>query len=116
MKDNFIVVEGKTYSLSTVTKAINLVLKDAKLIGTNLDVTGTTERGIAPACGALVTHIKTATLTHAYFCGKPNPLMMHAGLKLLKCHSVDEVMIGDRMDTDIISGLESGMSTVLVLS
>ena len=57
-----------------------------------------------------------ATGTHAYFCGKPNPLMMRTGLKLLKCHSADAVMIGDRMDTDVISGLESGMSTVLVLS
>ena len=57
-----------------------------------------------------------ATGTHAYFCGKPNPLMMRSGLRLLNCHSADAVMVGDRMDTDIISGLESGMATVLVLS
>ena len=53
---------------------------------------------------------------YAYFCGKPNPLMMRTGLRLLNCHSADGVMVGDRMDTDVISGLESGMSTVLVLS
>lgn len=114
--DYVVVGEGKTYSLSTLTKATNLVLNGAKLIGTNSDVTGPTEHGIAPACGALVAPIEMATGTHAYFCGKPNPLMMRTGLKLLKCHSADAVMIGDRMDTDVISGLESGMSTVLVLS
>lgn len=108
--------EGKSYSLATLTKATNLVLGGAKLIGTNSDVSGPTENGLAPACGALVAPIEIATGTHAYFCGKPNPLMMRTGLKLLKCHSADAVMIGDRMDTDVISGLESGMATVLVLS
>lgn len=114
--DYVVVGEGKTYSLDTLTKATNLVLKGAKLIGANSDVSGPIENGIAPACGALVAPIEMATGTHAYFCGKPNPLMMRTGLKLLKCHSAEAVMIGDRMDTDIISGLESGMSTVLVLS
>lgn len=108
--------EGKTYSLDTLTKATNLVLNGAKLIGTNSDVSGPIENGIASACGALVAPVEIATGTHAYFCGKPNPLMMRTGLKLLNCHSADAVMIGDRMDTDIISGLESGMDTVLVLS
>ena len=60
--------------------------------------------------------IEMATGAHAYFCGKPNPLMMRTGLRLLNCHSADAVMVGDRMDTDVISGLESGMSTALVLS
>ena len=114
--DYVVVGEGKTYSLDTLTKATNLVLKGAKLIGSNSDVSGPIENGLAPACGALVAPIELATGTHAYFCGKPNPLMMRTGLKLLKCHSADAVMIGDRMDTDIISGLESGMSTVLVRS
>ena len=72
--------------------------------------------GIAPACGALISPIEIATGKKAYFCGKPNPLMMRTGLRMLDCHSADAVMIGDRMDTDMISGLESGMSTVLVLS
>ena len=114
--DYVVVGEGKSYSLDTLTKATNLVLNGAKLIGANSDVSGPIENGIMPACGALVAPIEIATGTHAYFCGKPNPLMMRTGLKLLKCHSSEAVMIGDRMDTDIISGLESGMSTVLVLS
>ena len=114
---DFVVVgEGKTYSLDTLTKATNLVLGGAKLIGANSDVSGPIENGIAPACGALVAPIEIATGTKAYFCGKPNPLMMRTGLKLLHCHSAEAVMVGDRMDTDIISGLESGMSTILVLS
>ena len=70
----------------------------------------------APSCRALIAPIEMATGTKAYFCGKPNPLMMRTGLRLLNCHSADAVMVGDRMDTDIISGMESGMSTVLVLS
>ena len=114
--DYVVVGEGKTYSLEAITKATNLVLGGAKLIGTNSDVTGPIENGIAPACRALVAPIEMATGTQAYFCGKPNPLMMRTGLKLLGCHSAEAVMVGDRMDTDIISGLETGMSTVLVLS
>lgn len=114
--DYVVVGEGKTYSLDTLTKATNLVLGGARLIGANSDVSGPFENGIAPACGALVAPIEIATGTKAYFCGKPNPLMMRTGLKLLNCHSAEAVMVGDRMDTDIISGLESGMSTVLVLS
>ena len=114
--DYVVVGEAKTYSLDTLTKATNLVLRGAKLIGANSDVSGPIENGIAPACGALVAPIEITTGTRAYFCGKPNPLMMRTGLKLLNCHSAEAVMVGDRMDTDIISGLESGMSTVLVLS
>ena len=114
--DYVVVGEAKSYSLDTLTKATNLVLGGAKLIGANSDVSGPIENGIAPACGALVAPIEIATGTRAYFCGKPNPLMMRTGLKLLNCHSADAVMVGDRMDTDVISGLESGMSTVLVLS
>lgn len=114
--DYVVVGEGKSYSLDTITKATNLVLNGAKLIGANSDVSGPIENGIAPACGALVAPIQMATGKHAYFCGKPNPLMMRTGLRLLNCHSAEAVMVGDRMDTDIISGLESGMTTVLVLS
>ena len=114
--DYVVVGEGRTYSLDTLTKATNLVLRGAKLIGANSDVTGPIENGIAPACRALIAPIEMAAGTSAYFCGKPNPLMMRTGLRLLHCHSGDAVMVGDRMDTDIISGLESGMSTVLVLS
>ena len=114
---DFVVVgEGRTYTLDTLTKAVNLVLGGAKLIGANSDVSGPIENGLAPACRALVAPIEMATGTQAYFCGKPNPLMMRTGLRLLDCHSNEAVMVGDRMDTDVISGMESGMSTVLVLS
>ena len=114
--DYVVIGEGKSYSIDTLTKATNLVLKGAKLVGANSDVSGPIEKGIMPACGALIAPIEIATGTKAYFCGKPNPLMMRTGLKLLGCHSAEAVMIGDRMDTDIISGMEAGMSTVLVLS
>lgn len=114
--DYVVIGEGKSYSIDTLTKATNLVLKGAKLIGANSDVSGPIENGIMPACGALIAPIEIATGKRAYFCGKPNPLMMRTGLKLLGCHSAEAVMIGDRMDTDIISGMEAGMSTVLVLS
>ena len=114
--DYVVVGEGRTYSLDTLTKATNLVLQGAKLIGANSDVSGPIENGIAPACRALLAPIEMATGTQAYFCGKPNPLMMRTGLRILGCHSGDAVMVGDRMDTDVISGMESGMSTVLVLS
>ena len=103
-------------STEQITKAIRLVNAGAKLIGTNPDLTAPSEAGIVPACRALIAPIELATEKNAYFVGKPNPLMMRTGLRLLKCHSEDAVMVGDRMDTDIISGLESGMSTVLVLS
>ena len=108
--DYVVVGEGRTYSLDTLTKATNLVMGGAKLIGANSDVSGPIENGIAPACRALIAPIEMATGKQAYFCGKPNPLRM------LHCHSAEAVMVGDRMDTDVISGLESGMSTVLVLS
>ena len=114
--DYVVVGEGRTYSLESLTKAVNLVLNGAKLIGANSDVCGNIENGIAPACRALIAPIEMATGKQAYFCGKPNPLMMRTGLKLLGCHSEDAVIIGDRMDTDIIAGTESGVDTVLVLS
>ena len=114
--DYVIMGEGKSYSLDTLTRATNLVRKGAKLIGANSDISGPIEDGIAPACRALVAPIELATGKQAYFCGKPNPLMMRTGLNILGCHSGEAVMVGDRMDTDVISGMECGMSTVLVLS
>ena len=114
--DYVVIGEGKGYTLDTLTKATNLVLKGAKLIGANSDLTGPIENGIMPACRALVAPIELATGKQAYFCGKPNPLMMRTGLEILGCHSAEAVMGGDRMDTDVVVGMESGMSTVLVLS
>ena len=114
--DYVVVGEGRTYSLDTLTKAVNLVMAGAKLIGTNYDLTGPTETGIAPACRAMLAPIELATGKKAYYVGKPNPLMMRTGLKLLGVHSEDAAIIGDRMDTDIVAGIESGLDTVLVLS
>lgn len=114
--DYVIVGETRTYSFEKIEKAIELVLKGAKLIGTNPDITGPTERGIMPATGALISPIEIATGRKAYFVGKPNPLMLRHGLKKLGCHSADIAFIGDRMDTDIIAGIESNVDTVLVLS
>ena len=114
--DYVVVGETRTYSLERIEKAVQLVFNGAKLIGTNPDMTGPTEHGIVPATGALISPIELATRRKAYFVGKPNPLMMRTGLKKLNCHSGEAVMVGDRMDTDVISGMESGMSTVLVLS
>ena len=91
-------------------------MKGAKLIGTNSDLTGPSEDGIIPACRAMISPIEMATGQNAYFIGKPNPLMMRTGLRILGVHSEDAVMIGDRMDTDMIAGIETGLDTCLVLS
>ena len=114
--DYVVVGETGSYNFETIQKAVTLVLAGAKLIGTNSDLTGPVEGGIAPACRALAAPIELATGKTAYFVGKPNPLMMRTGLKLLGCHSAEAAMIGDRMDTDIIAGIETGLDTALVLS
>ena len=114
--DYVIAGETNTYNYQTILKAVDLINKGARLIATNSDLTGPSEQGIIPACRALVAPIELATGKTAYYVGKPNPLMMRTGLRILGCHSGEAVMIGDRMDTDVISGMESGMSTVLVLS
>ena len=114
--DYVVVGETRTYSCEKIEKAIALVNKGAKLIGTNPDITGPTERGVMPATGSLIAPIEIATGKRAYFVGKPNPLMLRHGLRILDCHSADIAFIGDRMDTDIIAGIESNVDTVLVLS
>ncbi len=112
------VVFGETRSLSyeKIEKAVNLIFKGAKLIGTNPDITSPGEFGIIPACKSLIAPIELTTGKKAYFVGKPNPLMMRHALKRLNCSRKDAVMIGDRMDTDILSGLESELDTALVLT
>ncbi len=114
--DYVIIGETSSYNMEMITKAIRLVNEGARLIATNSDLTAPTESGIVPACRALIAPIEVATGKQAYYVGKPNPLMMRTGLKLLGVHSGETVMIGDRMDTDIIAGIESGMDTALVLS
>ena len=114
--DYVVVGEGRTYTFETITQAINLVNKGAKLIGANSDITGPIDGGIAPACRALMSPIEIATGKQAYYLGKPNPLMMRTGMKLLGCDPEETVIVGDRMDTDIIVGIESNIETILVLS
>jgi NagD protein len=114
--DYVVVGESKAYTYDKITHAIRLVLKGAKLIGTNPDVTGPTDQGLVPATGALMAPIELATGSKAYYVGKPNPLIMRNALKKLDCRREDAVIIGDRMDTDIIAGIESEIETVLVLS
>ena len=114
--DYVVIGEGNTYNYENILKAVKLVMRGAKLIGTNSDLTGPAEDGIIPACRAMISPIEMATGQKAYFIGKPNPLMMRTGLRILGVHSEDAAMIGDRMDTDIVAGIETGLDTVLVLS
>jgi len=114
--DYVIVGETSNYNYESICKAVNFVRAGAKLIGTNTDLTGPSENGIIPACRALIAPIELATGKSAYFVGKPNPLMMRTGLRMLGVHSEEAAIIGDRMDTDIIAGIESGLDTALVLS
>ena len=112
------VVFGSSKSLNyeQIEKASRLVLNGAKLIGTNSDLTDPSEDGIVPACRALISPIELTTGRKAYYVGKPNPLMMRHALKRLGCHRIEAAIIGDRMDTDIVAGIESELDTVLVLS
>lgn len=112
------VVLGETisYSFERLSTALRLVAAGSRFLATNPDVVGPSEQGAVLACGALAAMITAATGVKAYFIGKPNPLMMRSALRRLGVHSEDTVMVGDRMDTDIIAGIESGMETILVLS
>jgi len=114
--DYVIIGETMNYNYGLIVKAMNHVLNGAKLIGTNTDLTGPSESGMLPACRALVAPVEITTGKNAYYIGKPNPLMMRTGLQLLGIHSGETAMIGDRMDTDIIAGIESGLDPILVLS
>ena len=114
--DYVVVGETNSYNYNMILKAVSLINNGARLIATNSDLTGPSDFGIIPACRALVAPIELATGKKAYFVGKPNPLMMRTGLRLLDVHSEEAAMIGDRMDTDIVAGMESGLTTALVLS
>jgi NagD protein len=112
------VVLGEThgYDYTNITTAIRLVSAGARFVATNPDASGPSEQGLVPACGAMAALIQTATGVAPFFVGKPNPLMMRSALNYLGVHSEDTVMIGDRMDTDIVSGVSSGIETILVLT
>jgi NagD protein len=111
-----VVGESRTYNFEQIELAVHLVLNGAKLIGTNSDLTGPSEKGVAPACRALIAPIEMATDRKAYFIGKPNPLIMRHAIQKIGCRLEDTLIVGDRMDTDIIAGIESGIETALVLS
>ena len=114
---DFVVVgETPSYDYESIVTASILVSNGARLVATNSDVSAPFEGGIRPSCGALVAPIEEATGKKAYFVGKPNPLMMRTGLQLLGVHSSEAAIVGDRMDTDVIAGIETGLDTCLVLS
>jgi NagD protein len=108
--------ETRTYSFEAITTAIRLIEGGARFIATNPDPTGPSTAGPLPATGSVAALITRATGVQPYFVGKPNPLMMRSALNRIDAHSESTVMVGDRMDTDVVAGLEAGMRTVLVLT
>jgi len=114
--DYVVLGETRTYSFERITRAIRLITAGARFIATNPDTTGPTPDGPLPATGSVAALISRATGVEPYYVGKPNPLMMRSALNALDAHSETTAMIGDRMDTDIVSGLEAGLETILVLT
>lgn len=114
--DYVVIGETRNYSFEVITKAIRLVDEGRRFIATNPDPTGPSVDGPLPATGAVAALISKATGKEPYFVGKPNPLMIRSALRELNAHSETTAMVGDRMDTDVVAGLEAGLHTVLVLS
>jgi NagD protein len=114
--DYVVLGETRTYSFERISQAIRLIAAGARFIATNPDATGPTPAGPLPATGSVAALISRATDVEPYFIGKPNPLMMRSALNAIDAHSETTAMVGDRMDTDIVAGLEAGMHTVLVLT
>jgi NagD protein len=114
--DYVVLGETRAYSLQRITQAIRLIEAGARFIATNPDPTGPSPEGTQPATGAVAALISKATGVAPYFVGKPNPLMMRAALRAIDAHSESTVMIGDRMDTDVVAGMEAGLETILVLT
>ncbi len=114
--DYVVLGETTSYSYARITLAVRLISAGARFVATNPDPSGPSEGGIVPACGAIAALIQSATGVPPYFIGKPNPLMMRTALRFLNEHSENAIMVGDRMDTDVRAGIESGLETVLVLS
>lgn len=116
-KPDYVVLgETRTYSFEQITRAIRLIDAGARFIATNPDATGPTPDGALPATGSVAALISRATGVEPYFVGKPNPLMMRSALNAIDAHSESTAMIGDRMDTDVVSGIEAGLETILVLT
>ena len=114
---DFVVLgETRTYSFEAITRAIRLVEAGARFIATNPDVTGPSEEGPLPATGSVAALITKATGRDPYFVGKPNPMMLRSALNQIEAHSENTVLVGDRMDTDVVAGIEAGLDTILVLT
>jgi NagD protein len=114
--DYVILGETRTYSFEAITKAVRLISAGARFLAANPDATGPSPEGILPATGSVAQLIRHATGKAPYYVGKPNPLMVREGLNKIDGHSEATVMVGDRMDTDVIAGIEAGLDTILVLS
>jgi 5'-nucleotidase len=114
--DYVVLGETRIYSFGRITQAIRLIVNGARFIATNPDPVGPSPQGPLPATGSVAALISRATGVDPYFVGKPNPLMMRSALNAIDAHSETTAMIGDRMDTDVVAGLEAGLHTVLVLS
>jgi NagD protein len=114
--DYVVLGETRTYSFTAITTAIRLILDGARFICTNPDPIGPSNEGILPAAGSVAAMISKATGIEPYFVGKPNPMMMRSALNTIGAHSETTAMIGDRMDTDVLCGLEAGLETILVLT
>ena len=114
--DYVVLGETRTYSFEAITKAIRLVLGGARFIATNPDVTGPSQEGPLPATGAVAAMIKAATGRSPYYVGKPNPMMFRSALNQIDAHSEVTAMVGDRMDTDVVAGIEAGLQTFLVMT
>lgn len=114
---DFVVLgETRTYSFEAVTRAVRLIGDGARFIATNPDVTGPSAEGPIPATGSVAAMITKATGREPYFVGKPNPMMFRSALNRIEAHSEETTMIGDRMDTDVVAGMEAGLDTILVLT
>jgi NagD protein len=114
--DYVVLGETSAFSLENLTKGIRLIINGARFVATNPDPSGPTEMGIVPACGAVAAMIEKATGVSPFFIGKPNPLMVRTALNYLGVHSEETIVVGDRMDTDIIGGVQNGMDSILVLT
>jgi NagD protein len=114
--DYVVLGETRTYSFERITRAIRLIVDGARFIATNPDNVGPSPDGPLPATGSVAALISRASGAEPYYVGKPNPLMMRSALNAIEAHSEHTAMIGDRMDTDVVAGLEAGLHTVLVLT
>ena len=114
--DYVVLGETRTYSFEAITRAIRLIQGGARFIATNPDVTGPSAEGDLPATGAVAAMITAATGREPYFVGKPNPMMFRSALNQIDAHSETTAMVGDRMDTDVVAGIEAGLQTFLVLT